>query len=264
LKAVFFDADGTLCDVVKGITSKTIEAVNLLQSNGHMAFLCTARPRSFITPELERIGFDGMITSCGAYVTRKEVTDVKYELECEQAFRALCTLRENRFAVLMEGIENVYLDKDEYNMSVDDKIDTVINQISGLLPILGNERLMRINKITARPLRQCNIEKAFFELSDIFDVIRHEDNAVLIEAELVPKGFSKATGINVICEKLSIRRENTIAFGDSSNDISMFEAVGFGVAMGNAPESLKKLAGYITTDFDRDGVYFGLKHLRLI
>lgn len=35
---------------------------------------------------------------------------------------------------------------------------------------------------------------------------------------------------------LALRREEAIAFGDGFNDIEMLEAVGTGVAMGNAKE----------------------------
>lgn len=40
-KAVFFDADGTICDMKKGVPASAIEAVRKLVENGHEAWLCT-------------------------------------------------------------------------------------------------------------------------------------------------------------------------------------------------------------------------------
>ena len=45
-----------------------------------------------------------------------------------------------------------------------------------------------------------------------------------------------------------------IAVGDSYNDISMIEAAGLGVAMGNAVEAVKQAADYETDDNEHDGV----------
>ena len=38
-KAVFFDADGTLCDMEKGVPASTKEALKKLRENGHEAWL---------------------------------------------------------------------------------------------------------------------------------------------------------------------------------------------------------------------------------
>ena len=37
-KAVFFDADGTLCDMEKGVPQSTKEALKKLRENGHDAW----------------------------------------------------------------------------------------------------------------------------------------------------------------------------------------------------------------------------------
>lgn len=41
-KAVFFDADGTICDIEKGVPDSAIESIKKLIANGHQAWLCTA------------------------------------------------------------------------------------------------------------------------------------------------------------------------------------------------------------------------------
>jgi hypothetical protein len=45
-----------------------------------------------------------------------------------------------------------------------------------------------------------------------------------------------------------------MAVGDSPNDLDMIRYAGFGVAMGNAVEEVKKCARYITRSNDDDGV----------
>ena len=58
----------------------------------------------------------------------------------------------------------------------------------------------------------------------------------------------------------SIRIEETMALGDGGNDIPIVERAGIGVAMGNANDSLKAIADYVTDSVDENGVYHALKH----
>jgi len=57
---------------------------------------------------------------------------------------------------------------------------------------------------------------------------------------------------------------HTIAFGDGGNDLSMIRTAGIGIAMGNAIDTLKEHADYITTTVDDNGIRNALKHFRLI
>ena len=45
-----------------------------------------------------------------------------------------------------------------------------------------------------------------------------------------------------------------MACGDGLNDLAMLRAVGFGVAMANGNEEVKKYADYVTGSNDEDGV----------
>ena len=49
-------------------------------------------------------------------------------------------------------------------------------------------------------------------------------------------------------------RADTIAIGDSYNDLEMLEHVAVGVAMGQAPEAVKSVADEVTASVDEDGI----------
>ena len=67
-------------------------------------------------------------------------------------------------------------------------------------------------------------------------------------------GFSKGTAVKYLYEHLGISYENTYAFGDGKNDREMMELVKYSTAMGNAVETVKEIANYITEDNEHDGV----------
>jgi hydroxymethylpyrimidine pyrophosphatase-like HAD family hydrolase len=63
---------------------------------------------------------------------------------------------------------------------------------------------------------------------------------------------------------LDIPTAQTMAFGDDLNDITMLQAAGIGVAMGNAADDVKAAADYVTRDCEDDGISAACKHFALI
>lgn len=135
----------------------------------------------------------------------------------------------------MEGADYMYYDKDEYTTEVNWYADLITEALGPKWrPIRGNEHCMHINKISAKMQDGCDADQACRELSPYYDVIRHENNAFVgTTVELVPKGCNKAVGIAAVCRSFGIEWEDTVVFGDSNNDLSMFEYASTKVAMGN-------------------------------
>lgn len=67
-------------------------------------------------------------------------------------------------------------------------------------------------------------------------------------------GINKARAIEKLCVKLDINMKHVMAMGDSMNDIKMIEEAGFGVAMENAQDEVKKVADWVTTHHTKHGV----------
>ena len=78
--------------------------------------------------------------------------------------------------------------------------------------------------------------------------------------EVMPKGVSKASAIELMRQRLNIDKEEIYTFGDSGNDLEMVKDY-VGVAMGNATEDVKEVAKYITKDCKDSGVAYALKDI---
>ena len=72
--------------------------------------------------------------------------------------------------------------------------------------------------------------------------------------ELMPLGITKGSGLQALTELLHIPMANVMAFGDGENDIEMLQAVGCGVAMGNASDDVKAVATDICPRVDEEGI----------
>ena len=82
--------------------------------------------------------------------------------------------------------------------------------------------------------------------------------------DITTKGCTKQQGIDEIIRHFGISLDETMAFGDGGNDISMIQHAAIGVAMGNALDSVKAVADYITDSVDEDGIANALKHFGVI
>ena len=184
----------------------------------------------------------------------------------EVAEKSVEILRKYGLIPVMEGADYMYYDKDEYTTEVNWYADLITEALGPKWrPIRGNEHCMHINKISAKMTAGCNDRQACLELSQYYDVIRHENNAFVgTTVELVPKGCNKAVGIAAVCRSFGIEWEDTVVFGDSNNDLSMFEYASTKVAMGNGSPKIRELADYVTTDMFHYGIQNGLTKLGLI
>ena len=71
--------------------------------------------------------------------------------------------------------------------------------------------------------------------------------------DIMPKGSSKGNALLSLADYLGVPESNTFAIGDNENDLSMIESACYGIAMGNATESVKNAAYYITANYDSLG-----------
>ncbi|WP_434309481.1 Cof-type HAD-IIB family hydrolase [Hominifimenecus sp. rT4P-3] len=259
-KAIFFDIDGTLWDRERRIPESTKAALGKLKKNGHLCFICSGRTRAFIPEkELMPLGFDGILAGCGTYGEYRGEVLYYHQIPVEEAARVCEILRRFSAAFVLEGRYGIYLDPDTFPKG--DTFPLRMKHAMGdlLLPVRGNEKNLQISKFCVDHIEECR-EELVRELTPEYRIIYRQRGLL----EIVPKGFGKASGIEELCRILHIRREDTYAFGDSTNDLDMLEYAAHSVAMGDGMEEAKQAAEYVTSALWDDGVWNGLLHYGLI
>ena len=83
-------------------------------------------------------------------------------------------------------------------------------------------------------------------------------SSVVDNVEINQIRANKGEALLALAAHLGLKREQTIAFGDGLNDLSMLKEAGVGVAMANACEEAKELADWIAPSCDEDGVARGI------
>ena len=72
---------------------------------------------------------------------------------------------------------------------------------------------------------------------------------------------SKANGLKIAAKNLGLDTSQIIAIGDSEIDIPMFEVCGYSVALGNAPETVKKKADFSVNFNMGEGFLEAIQHI---
>ncbi|GAA3729032.1 Cof-type HAD-IIB family hydrolase [Salinicoccus jeotgali] len=253
---IFFDIDGTLLDHDKKLPSSAKQAIAELKKAGHIVAIATGRAPFMFKELRETLGIDTYVSFNGQYVVLEGQTIYRNPLDS----KALEALTED---ALGNDHPVVYLDEEDMmsNVPEHEYITEGISTLKlGMMP--GHDPTYHETRTLYQTLLFCpEGEDAQYEEKHVaFDFIRWHP----VSIDVLPKGGSKALGIEKITTQLGISDENQYAFGDGPNDLEMLSAVHHSVAMGNAADEVKSYAKYVTKDVDEDGLLHGLKMVGLI
>lgn len=257
---ICFDIDGTILDDQTGKVSEiTKEAINQARGNGHYTFINTGRSFSEIDPALLTLGFDGVICGCGTYITYKDDILLAERIEGQKAEWIINTLSECKIDAMLEGEKYFYISKTIRNpklIAVKDYFGEEVNKNFRYWE--EQEPVFQKMSILLNP--ESDLEKFREKCGGDYAFIRRSRNF----HEVIPTGFSKATGIEYLMKYLGVAKEHTVAIGDSTNDLAMLEFSGISIAMGNSADEVKEKVTYVTKSVKEEGVAFGLQHFGFI
>ena len=246
IKIAFFDVDGTLLKLGSKVPSfQTVQTLQQLQAKGIL--LCMATGRGYLSvPHFEGVDFDLWLTFNGSYVRSKDAVISKNPLDADDKRRILHNLKQMHRAAAISNEHFI----------VTNGTDPDLEQYFSF----GNEKLViseHFDKLCEEDIYQ--IMCGGYE--NEYDALMKNVEGAQITAwwnravDIIPAGGGKGNGIHKVLEYYHFSPSEAIAFGDGTNDIEMLEAVGTGVAMGNATDNVKAIADDICLSVAEDGVY---------
>ncbi len=257
-KIIFFDIDGTIFShTTMSVPESTRAAIKKAQANGHLAFINTGRTSSEIDNEITDIGFDGYICGCGTYISYQGNLLHQEVVSAEITRELIKDLRSCHLEAVLEGPQHSYFDTQINNQVI---MQIKKEQEPGGKVKSFNDPDIRFSKFCIWPSSREGYLIFYEKYMDKFDFIGRGTSFF----EVIPKNFSKATGIHFILDYLKLSQEDTYAIGDSANDLSMLKCVKHSIAMGNAVREVLSEVSYVTDDVDKDGVAKALKHYEII
>ena len=255
-KYIFLNVDGTIIDhSANCVPDSTKEAIKKLQENGHEIIISTGRPPSLFYNIDKILNVNSYIASNGRIVVYKGEMIINQCIDKEVVINLANLAKENKIDLAFESIT-----------------DYVLNTHYTDLPAKFSElyHLHHPEVYENYHLDHDVYQMIFFykesdykKYEDMFPTLSfHYSNEYGIDIN--EKDGMKDIGVKAIIEKSNLDIEDTIAVGDSFNDISMIEFAHLGVAMGNAVEPLKKAADMVADSVDNDGICKLFKKLNMI
>lgn len=258
-KIIFFDIDGTILSHRDfRISDSTMDAIRQARANGHLAFVNTGRTFAEIDDQIKNIGFDGFVCGCGTYIYYNSNVLFHSTLDIAAQQMLIKDLRKFKLNAVLEGNSAIYFERElnhEMLMGLRDMfLDKHFNVLS------WDENDVSFEKFCIWIDSEEEIQPFYAKYKDSFEFINRNE----LFYEVIPKNYSKSTGIEYLLKHLNIPHNNAYALGDSSNDFTMLDYVKHSIGMGNSEAVILNLVSYVTKDVDEDGVAHALKHFKII
>ena len=255
IKMLVLDIDGTIFKKDYTATDRVKETLQNLAAKGVKVVLCTGRMYAATKSIASELGLcTPVICYQGGLVKNfyeNDETLLENTMDKTLARDVINELKKRK--VFFNLYINDVLMVEEDNRLIRDYVDArniaykVVGNCCGL-------DLSGVNKILAIDDDFQLIESLQKEMAE-----KYKDKLYVIRStprfcEFSDPKATKGNAVRFLAEKWGIKKEEIMACGDQDNDIEMLLAAGIKVAMGNASESLKAIADYVTDTVDNDGV----------
>lgn len=266
-KLLVLDVDGTLLNSEHEVSKRTLSALLKVQQMGVRIVLASGRPTYGLIPlakKLELANYGGYIIS---YNGGQIVSAVNGEVLFERRINPEMIPYLERKAA-KEGFslftyhDNLLITNDPDNEHIGQ--EAVLN---GLQLVYEAELSIAMDFAPCKCMLVSDDGEALARLEDhwrrrlsgALDVFRSEPYFL----EVVPCGIDKASTVGALLEKLNLLPEEVMAVGDGVCDVSMLQSAGMGVAMGQAPDSVRICADRTTLSNDEDGLAVAVEQIIL-
>jgi Cof subfamily protein (haloacid dehalogenase superfamily) len=258
IRLVALDIDGTLLDNSNRLSEANAAAVREALSRGTQVVLATSRWFHLARLTAESLGLTTpLICHNGALVKRPEDGQELLHLRLDQDFA---------LQVATLGDQGRYM------------MFTTIDDVTCMRPQgRGPRRLprdMRVSNYHAQAVAQAaptailifgeqaveEVWGAFYErFGETVNFSRNHSLAFPHYLSLTHAEADKGRSLALVCRELGVDPAEAMAMGDAEADAAMFDVVGYGIAMGNAPEAVRQAASDVAPQNDEDGVAWAVR-----
>lgn len=264
---VAIDLDGTLLNTDHQISQSSVEYLRHLHSKGFIVAIATGRTRSSTEEVIQALnlptGEKGFPLVCLNGACGLKIYDYQEEYK-DQADKVLfhnCVPMEVAKKTIelakneMGLVTNYYLGLEIYaNPTCDKHIKSTEKYMmltgTKIHYITDNYADVLKRGLPSKMLVFCDPEEIDETYKTVLDSMHEEAHVIKGSppwfVEILKKDICKGNGLIKLCQSLGVLLEETIAFGDGSNDIEFLQLAGKGIAMKNARSDVKAVANEVT------------------
>jgi Cof subfamily protein (haloacid dehalogenase superfamily) len=251
---VFFDLDGTLFNSQIDILPSSIEAIKKLKQNNITPMIATGRTPCEVINLMKRTQIDSIVGMNGQVVLYKGEKVFTNDIDKEVIARIYQYSKQKMNIPL-----SFYNDKLMRVSAHSQPAEKFYHYLKQPVPPVDDQIYLK------EPIQMLLLlcEEGELHYRDVFPELTFIRNTPYC-VDVFNHGGSKGYGITQLLQTKGFSDVPTYAFGDGMNDFEMFLTVDHPIAMGNAVDTLKDKAEYITDTNNNDGIAKALQKFGLI
>lgn len=267
IKLIALDLDGTLFNNESKITPGNIKAINAAIQKGITVVISTGRPYAGMPFEqIKQTDINYSINTNGSAIY--EIFPKK--LICEEGMEPDFVIPIIEFLLTKDIHMDAFISGDSYTpfscVPAGQKIDVppelkryileTRKRVDDLCEFIRANHAI-VQKMTLNFYRDS--KGTLVDRAAVYEYLKSNPSVNCVSGgynnlEFTRSDVDKGVGLRSLASHLGIAIEETMAIGDTGNDIAILKAAGLGVAMGNATDDVKAVADVITGSNEEDGV----------
>lgn len=261
IKLIASDLDGTIIGDKNSIPLNNLKAINVLKENHIPLVICTGKTYALSKDICQSLGASFGIFGNGSQIinlrTGQEISKKALSLE---EIKSCFSILENYNLHIHAYSENsiitpklLYMDL-RNSILFPNKVNFEI--VPSILEYISKKNLQIFKLIISSPNSLTSIKELIhanknISVNHIFKTGIYKDKIIDKEYEYLdvsPANVTKGNALKFLSNYLNLEKDNILSIGDNLNDIDMFKVSSNTVAVHNAHEYLKNIAGYITSN----------------
>ena len=252
------DFDGTLANGKSEISARTEQTVREYVLSGGTFGICTGRMLTSILPRARSLGLKGLVAAYqGAVIADIESGKVLLEggLTVAEGIEICEAFEQMGLHIHLYELNGFYANMDDEALHLYERICGVKAEVVKDKPLSallkeGKVKPVKVLVMVEAEKRESVYQEALKRLGDKFYVTYSA--AFLVE--VTSKQYSKATALAFLADHCGVSKKQTVAVGDSMNDLPMIQSAGVGFAVKNADARLKEYVPVFGYSNDEDAV----------
>ncbi|HTH96863.1 MAG TPA: HAD family hydrolase [Stellaceae bacterium] len=253
IRLLLSDVDGTLVGSGKQLTPATLSAVARLHRVGILLSIASSRPPRGLAATIEALGIEAPVAAFnGGVLVKPDLSIIDSHFLPADLGHAVVGLLAQR------GIDAwLFTDARWYLTNPAGPRIQLERVTVGFEPDIVSQfpadAFQRIGKIVGVSNDYDRLAACEAEMRARFGTSLAASRSQAYYLDMTHPGASKGNVVGMLSRAMSIDPAQIAAIGDGANDVSMIEAAGYGIAMGNAVDELKRVADAATGAANDDG-----------
>jgi Cof subfamily protein (haloacid dehalogenase superfamily) len=263
IRLLVVDVDGTLVGADRQISPRVRRAVEESRRRGVQIALSTGRPWFGTKQYVDALQLDGFhIFDSGASIVNPHTREQLFRHGLDRAFS-----RDILAAVRHAGLHLEVYTSERYYVEEDTEHTRIHSQVMGSPPVIipldkviEREDVVKMELVALNEPERAQVQALTARFAEHIDT--GSAGAPGTQAEftnILAKGVNKGEALARLAEHAAIPTAQVMAVGDGMNDEPMVRFAGVGVAMGDGPEDLKRIANWVTATVEQDGLALAIE-----